>query len=246
MEKDRVALQGVAEREAAQAETDAVTAEANRAAALQTLASLNVDPATIRSIQRGEPVSHNGGIIRAPIAGTVVERLITPGQLLQAGTTQALTIADLSRVWVMAQVFGADLDDVNLGDGAQVMTGADSRPVSGKVTNISTQVDPNTRSVMVRVTADNPANVLKKQQYVRVLIQSHAVTRGLLAPVAAVLHDDENLPFVYVVQRDGSYGRAHVTLGYRAGDQYQITAGLRAGEQIVADGGLFLQFIQSQ
>jgi len=246
MDKDLLAHQGVSEREAAQAETDAVTAEANRAAALQTLASLHVDPATIQSLQRGEPASSNGGIIRAPIAGTVVERLITPGQLLQAGTTQAFTIADLSRVWVMAQVFGSDLDEVSLGDNAHITTGGDSHPVDGRVTNISTQVDPNTRSVMVRVTADNPANDLKKQQYVRVSIQSHDVIRGVLVPVAAVLHDDENLPFVYVVQRDGSYARAHVTLGYRAGNQYQITAGLRAGEQIVADGGLFLQFIQSQ
>ena len=245
MDKDLLAHQGVSEREAAQAESDAVTAESNRGAALQTLASLQVDRTTIESIQRGSTVS-KGGIIRAPIAGTVVERLITPGQLLQAGSTQAFTIADLSRVWVMAQVFGSDLGNVSFGDSAEVTTGGDSRPASGKVTNIATEVDPNTRSVAVRVTLDNPANLLKKQQYVRVAIEAHDVTRGLLVPVAAVLRDDENLPFVYVVQRDGSYARAQVTLGYRAGDRYQITGGLRAGEQVVADGGLFLQFIQSQ
>lgn len=245
MDKDLLAHQGVSEREAAQAESDAVTAESSRAAALQTLVSLHVDRATIESIERGAPVS-KGGIIRAPIAGTVVERLIQPGQLLQAGSTQAFTIADLSRVWVLAQVFGSDLANVSLGDGAEITTGGDFRPVNGKVTNISTEVDPNTRSVAVRVTLDNPANVLKKQQYVRVLIEAHDVTRSLLVPVAAVLHDDENLPFIYVVQHDGSYARAHVTLGYRAGERYQITGGLRAGEEIVADGGLFLQFIQSQ
>ena len=246
MDKDLLAHQGVSEREAAQAETDAKTAEGNRDAARQTLVSLHVDPATVRSLEAGQPVANNGGIIRAPIAGTVVERLITQGQLLQAGSTQAFTIADLSRVWVMAQVFGSDLDHVSLGDSAQIVTGGDAPPSTGKVTNISTQVDPTTRSVAVRVSADNPANVLKKQQYVRVLIQSHDVSSGLLVPVAAVLHDDENLPFVYAVQPDGSYARAHVTLGYRAGDQYQITGGLQAGEHIVADGGLFLQFIQSQ
>jgi cobalt-zinc-cadmium efflux system membrane fusion protein len=99
---------------------------------------------------------------------------------------------------------------------------------------------------MVRVAVDNPANLLKKQQYVRVTIQSHDASSGLLVPVAAVLHDDENLPFVYVMQRDGTYARAHVTLGYRAADRYDITAGLHAGQKIVADGGLFLQFMQSQ
>jgi cobalt-zinc-cadmium efflux system membrane fusion protein len=246
MDKDLLGHQGVSERESAQAETDAVTAEANRAAALQTLASLNVDPSIIRNIQTGKAVTNDAGVIRAPLAGTVVERLITPGQLLQAGSTQAFTIANLSRVWVMAQVFGSDIDDVSLGDNAEIRTGADGRAIAGSVTNISTEVDPNTRSVMVRVAVENPVGLLKKQEYVRVSIEAHQVSSGLLVPVSAVLHDDENLPFVYVMQRDGSFARAHVTLGYRTGDRYDIASGVRAGQRIVADGGLFLQFMQSQ
>lgn len=246
MDKDLLAHQGVSDREAAQAESDAVTAEGNRAAALQTLVSLNVDASVIKSIQRGRSAPNYHGVIRAPIAGTVVERLITPGQLLQAGTTQAFTIADLSRVWVMAQVFGDDVGNVSLGDAVEIATGDGAKPVAGKVTNIATEVDPNTRSVAVRVTVDNPGNLLKRQQYVRVTIESHAASAGLLVPVGAVLHDDENLPFVYVVQSDGSYARARVALGYRAGDRYDVAAGLHAGQQIVADGGLFLQFMQSQ
>jgi cobalt-zinc-cadmium efflux system membrane fusion protein len=146
----------------------------------------------------------------------------------------------------MAQVFGADIDNVSLDDSVQITTGGDAKPVIGTVTNISTEVDPNTRSVMVRVAVDNAGYLLKKQQYVRVSIQSHGATEGLLIPVSAVLHDDENLPFVYVVKGDGSYARSHVTLGYRADDRYQITSGLHAGDRIVADGGLFLQFMQSQ
>jgi cobalt-zinc-cadmium efflux system membrane fusion protein len=223
-----------------------VTAESNRAAALQTLASLNVDSSVIRSIQQGKTVSNDVGIIRAPIAGTVVERLVTAGQLLQAGTTQAFTIANLSRVWVMAQVFGPDIANVKLRDSAEIRTGGDAVPIHGTVTNIATEVDPNTRSVMARIAVENPTGILKKQQYVRVSIEAHRAVSGLLVPVSAVLHDDENLPFVYVVQSDGSYARAHVTIGYRAGNQYQISEGLRAGMRIVADGGLFLQFMQSQ
>jgi cobalt-zinc-cadmium efflux system membrane fusion protein len=246
MDKDLLGHQGVSERESAQAETDAVTAEANRAAALQTLASLNVDPLIIRNIQTGKAVTNDAGVIRAPLAGTVVERLITAGQLLQAGSTQAFTIANLSRVWVMAQVFGSDIDNVSLGDNAEIRTGADGRAIAGSVTNISTEVDPNTRSVMVRVAVENPVGLLKKQEYVRVSIEAHQVSSGLLVPVSAVLHDDENLPFVYVMQRDGSFARAHVTLGYRTGDRYDIASGVRAGQRIVADGGLFLQFMQSQ
>jgi cobalt-zinc-cadmium efflux system membrane fusion protein len=60
------------------------------------------------------------------------------------------------------------------------------------------------------------------------------------------LRDDENLPFVYLAQRDTSFARQHVSLGYRAADQYEITDGLKAGDAIVVEGGIFLQFMQSQ
>jgi cobalt-zinc-cadmium efflux system membrane fusion protein len=83
-DKDLVQHDGVAQREQQQAQTDAINAEADRDAALQALVSLNVDPKTIRDIQAGRSVSRVEGTIRSPISGTVVEKLITPGQLLQA------------------------------------------------------------------------------------------------------------------------------------------------------------------
>jgi cobalt-zinc-cadmium efflux system membrane fusion protein len=245
-DKDLVQHQGISQREADQAETDAANAEADREAALQALVALNVDPQSMKEIQAGRPASHIEGTIRAPIAGTVVEKLITPGQLLQAGSTPCFTVADLSRVWVMAQLFGSDLTNIKIGDTAQVVTGIGGKSLSGTVDNIAALVNPDTRSVQVRVVVDNPDEVLKKQMYVRVVLQSHDESTGLLVPVSAVLRDDENLPFVYVAQPDGSFARAHVTLGYRAGDQYQVSEGLKAGDQVVSDGGLFLQFMQSQ
>jgi len=246
LDKDLIQHHGVAQREAEQAETDAVNAEADRDAALQALVSLSVPPQTIKDIQEGRPTSRPAGINRAPIAGTVVEKLITPGELLEAGTTPCFTVADLSRVWVMAQVFGSDLASVGVGDSAEVLTGIDSKNFSGKVDNIAALVDPDTRSVVVRVVVENPGNFLKKQMYVHVLIQARQESTGLLLPVSAILRDDENLPFVYVAQTDGSFARQHVTLSYRAGDQYDITEGLKAGDQIVADGGIFVQFMQTQ
>jgi cobalt-zinc-cadmium efflux system membrane fusion protein len=246
MDKDLLQHQGVAQREAAQAETDAVNAEADRDAALQALVSLNVDPQTIKDIASGKPVSRIEGIIRSPIAGTVVEKLITPGELLQAGTTPCFTIADLSRVWVMAQIFGSDLASVSVGDPVEVETGIGTNGFSGTVDNISALVNPDTRSVAVRVVVKNPGDFLKKQMYVRVLIHSRQESTGLLVPVSAVLRDDENLPFVYVVQADGGFARQHVTLGYRAGDQYDIPSGLQPSNRIVVDGGIFIQFMQNQ
>jgi cobalt-zinc-cadmium efflux system membrane fusion protein len=246
LDKDLLQHHGVAQREADQAETDAVNAEADRDAALQALVSLNVHPQTIKDIQEGRPILRAAGVLRSPIAGTVVEKLITPGELLQAGTTPCFTVADLSRVWVMAQVFGADLASVHLGDSADVVSGTAAKNFSGRVDNISALVDPDTRSVMVRVVVENPGDFLKKQMYVRVLIRARQESTGLLVPVSSILRDDVNLPFVYRVEADGSFARQHVTLGYRTGDQFDIPEGLKAGDQIVVDGGIFVQFIQNQ
>ena len=93
LDKDLIEHHGVSQREAQQAETDAANAEADREAALQTLVSLKVPAQTIKDIQEGRPISRLEGIIRSPIAGTVVEKLITPGELLQAGTTPCFTVA---------------------------------------------------------------------------------------------------------------------------------------------------------
>jgi membrane fusion protein, heavy metal efflux system len=246
LDQDLTAHNGVSKREADQAETDAVNAEADREAALQSLVSLQVPADSIKAIQEGRSVTRVEGVIRAPVAGTVVEKLITPGQLLEAGSTPCFTVADLSRVWVLAQVFGNDLEAVQVGDSAEVVTGIGENTFSGTVDNIAALVDPDTRSVAVRVVAKNPADFLKKQMYVRVRIHAQKQSTGTLIPVSAVLRDDVNLPFVYEVQPDGSFARQHVTLAYRTGDQYDIAEGLKAGDEIVVDGGLFVQFMQTQ
>lgn len=244
LDKDLLAHQGVSAREAQQAETDAASAESDRDAALQSLQSLGVDPGLISDAQAGRVTAAIPGIIRSPISGTVVERLIQPGQLLQASTTPVFTVANLSKVWVMAHIFGADLAAVHVGDIAEIS--APGKTVSGTVDNIAAVVDPDSHSVTVRIVADNRGEFLKRQMYVQVAIQDRQPTPGLLIPVSAVLRDDQNLPFVYLGQSDGSFARAHVDLGYRSGDQYAVANGIKAGQQVVTDGALFLQFMQQQ
>ena len=246
LDKDLLSHQGVSQREAEQAQTDAAGAEADRDAALQSLKSMGVDLQVIADTANGKPTARVEGLIRSPLAGTIVERPITPGQLLQAGTTNCFTIADLSRVWVIAHIFNSDLASVHVGDIAEVTTGLASRNLPGTVENIAAEVDPTTRSVAVRVVVSNPGDFLKRQMYVQVHIRDRQESSGLLVPVSAVLRDEENLPFVYVSQSDGSFARQRVTLGYRSGDQYDILSGLRLGQQIVVDGAIFVQFMQSQ
>jgi cobalt-zinc-cadmium efflux system membrane fusion protein len=245
-DKDLAAHNGISAREAAQAQTDAASAEADREAALQTLLSLGVDRGTIDRAMAGSPTAGLAGVIRAPVAGVVTDKQITPGQLLQAGTTPAFTVANLSQVWVLAQISADDLGQVGVHQAAEIDPRNGTGPFHGTVDNVGASVDPNTRAVVARIVAPNPGDLLKKQMYVDVSIDSARVTTGLLVPVSAVLRDDENLPFVYVALPDGSFARRHVTLGYRDSQNYNVTSGLNSGDRIVTDGALFLQFMQSQ
>jgi len=244
LDKDLLAHQGVSQKEASQAESDASGAEADRDAALSALRALNVDPQVIADTRAGKPTARVEALIRSPLPGTVVEKLVTPGQTLQAGTTPVFTVANLSKVWVIAHVFDTDINSVHQGDRAQVM--AIGRTLNGVVDNVGAEVDPNTRSVAVRIVMDNPGDFLKRAMYVQVKILSAQAVRGTLVPVSAILRDEENLPFVYVGQPDGSFARQRVTLGYRGGDRFDIPRGLRPGQQIVSDGGIFVQFMQQQ
>lgn len=246
IDRDLAAHNGLSVREAAQASTDAAGAEADRDAALQALVSMGVDRRTIRKALAGSPTAGAVGVIRAPVSGLVVEKQVTPGQLLQAGSSAAFTVANLSRVWVLTQIAPSDLAMVHLGDAAQINPGNGTGPFHGTVESISASVDPNTRAVVARIVAPNPGDLLKKQMYVDVSIESARVSTGFLVPVSSVLRDDENLPFVYVELPDGSFARRHVTLGYRDSQNYDVPSGLAAGDRVVANGAIFLQFMQSQ
>jgi membrane fusion protein, heavy metal efflux system len=245
-DKDLLQHDSVSRREAAQAQTDAAGAEADRDAALQALVALGVDAGAIKALQAGHTVARAQGVIRAPIAGTVVEKLISPGQLLQVGSTPCFTVADLSKVWVMAQVSAAELAGIRVGDPAQVDAGTSANALPGTVDNIAAVVNPDTRAVAARIVVPNADGVLRKQMYVGVRIQSRQARQGLLVPVSAVLRDDENLPFVYLVQQDGSFARRRVATGPRTGDDYLVSEGLEPGDRIVVDGAIFVQFMQSQ
>jgi len=230
----------LARRELEQAQTDAASAEADRDAALDQLRALGVDSLTLVAIQANRTVYAAQGVIRAPISGTVVERMVTPGQLVQAGATPCFTIADLSVMWVMANVFERDIRGVHRGARAVVTTEASPDTLPGVVDYVAAIVDPASKATGVRLLVPNRPEVLKRDMLVQVTIRSVSPRTGIMVPVAAVLRDDENLPFLFVARDDGSFARRRIELGGRVGDRYEVTGGLTVGERIVVDGSLFL------
>lgn len=243
----------IARRDVEQAQTDAAAANADREAALEQIRSLGIDPATVAEVRANPSLTNVPAYIRAPIGGVVVERLINPGQLLQAGTTPAFTIADLSTMWVMANVFESDLASVHNGESVTVTSDASPYPFQGHVDYVGAIVDSGTRATNVRLVVANHADLLKRDMYVRVEIHGDRARTGILVPDAAILRDDENLPFVFVAQDSAAsrgtthgYARRRVTLGAHVGNQYEVTQGLNTGDRVVAEGALFLQFAEQQ
>jgi len=245
LDRDLFENDAIARIDVENAETDAANATADLESARDQLRSLGVDEKSIAAIEAGKPAPHQTGVIRSPIDGTVVEKLITPGQLLEAGATPCFTVADLSKVWVMANVFETDLPRVEVGDPAEIVTESGAK-VPAKVQYIDAIVDPATRAVKVRLVASNPGGVLKRDLYVRTVIRSADEHQGLLVPVSAVQRNAENLPYVFVTGPDDTFARRQVVLGPRIDDRQEVTSGLAAGETIVVEGSLFLEQVEQQ
>jgi membrane fusion protein, heavy metal efflux system len=223
-----------AESTRAQSQADLQAAEqALRVLGIQDLNRLTEDPGTPEI-----PVL-------APIGGEVVERLVAPGQVIQAGQTQVFTISNMSTVWVLANVYERDLGYVRVGDAVAIHSDAYPETFRGRISYVAPALDPATRTLQVRIITANPGKKLKKDMYVWAEVQAGAIENALAVPDAAILRNSENLPFVYVAQSSNQFAQRLVQIGESQNGRTQITGGLEAGERVVADGSLFLQFANS-
>ena len=231
----------IAERDLEQAESDRNQAQADLNAAEQGMKILGIkNPADLAKAPSSAEIP-----VLAPISGEVVERLVSPGQVVQAGQTQAFTISDLSTVWVLANVYQGDLAFVRSGDDVVVQTDAYPASFHGKISYVSPALDPGTRTLQARIVVDNPGGKLKRDMYCTVTVTAGSLTNVVTVPNASVLRDDNNQPFIYVASGAHQFGRREVELGESQNGQTQILKGISAGERVVGDGSLFLQFANS-
>jgi cobalt-zinc-cadmium efflux system membrane fusion protein len=231
----------IAQRDLEQAESDRNQARADLDAAEQGLKILGIRNPTALA---NAPVSAQIPVL-APIAGEVVERLVSPGQVVQAGQTQAFTISDLSTVWVLANVFQADLAYVHRGDNVLVQTDAYPNSFHGKISYVAPALDPSTRTLQARIVVDNPGEMLKKDMYCTVTVTAGTLADAIAVPDSSILRDDNNEPFVYVAVNGNQFGRRDVVAGAAQDGRTQILKGLSVGDRVVGDGSLFLQFANS-
>ena len=179
--------------------------------------------------------------IVSPLAGTVIDRKITEGQFVQSDSTPIITVADLSAVWIVGDLFERDLRFVKIGAPATVATAAYAgEPFHGRVSYISDALDPATRAAKVRIAVANPGSRLKPEMFANVSVDLPEVERAITVPARAVFVEDGR-SFVYVEKDAGHFERRAVDVADTPGGDRRVLNGLHAGERVVVDGALLLR-----
>lgn len=218
-------------------ENELSVAEAEQRAAADQLKVLGV--AAQRVDQLGESGSINSlSSVVATLSGVVVERKVAKGQVVQPADA-LYTVADLSRLWVVAQVPEAQVGRVKRGQevAIEVPALADS-PIKSRLTHVAEIVNPETRTVLVRTEIDNKHGSLKPAMLATMLIQAQP-TEKLVVPTSAVVREGDD-DCVFVEQAPGRYRLLQVKLGYESNGSRVVVSGIKAGDRVVVEGGFHL------
>jgi RND family efflux transporter MFP subunit len=174
----------------------------------------------------------------SPVSGYITERNALPNMYVQP-ETRLYTVADLSNVWVYANVFQTDLGKLKPGDPAAITVDAyPGKTFSGRVSDVLPQVDMNTRTARVRVVLPNPGLKLMPGMYVNVSFKI-PLGRRLVVPASAVLHAGLR-QVVFVSRGQGNFEPRDVETAEQAGDKAIIVKGLKAGETVVSSANFLI------
>ena len=188
-------------------------------------------------------LEHNGGITRivAPIGGTVIARKVGPGQYVRADSGEALyTIADLSTMWLKAQIFEQDIAVVRIGQEIEArIAAAPNRVFKARISAISSASDLSTRRVVVRSEIGNPDGVLKSEMFATFKIGTDEASSTPAVPTDAVIREGD-VATVWVETEPMLFKRRVVDIGMQQNGLTQIRRGLNSGELVVARGAIFV------
>ncbi|HEX3704397.1 MAG TPA: efflux RND transporter periplasmic adaptor subunit [Vicinamibacterales bacterium] len=243
--KDLFAHKALAQRDLESAEADYNDAATDLQTALQTLKIFGVRQTEITEAEQQNVGIKPELVMRAPLPGTVVQKMVLPGQFIQAGTTAAFVISNTATVWVQGHVYDKDLRLVHVGDKVDERNSSFPQTFQGVISYVGDMLDPATRTTPVRIVTQNPDGLLKKDLFVDITIHDKTTQDVLVVPTAAVLYNEQNFPFVYVQVETGKFAQRLVKIGGQQGDDTQIVDGLQEGTPVVSQGSVFLQFANS-
>ena len=223
----------VPRREVQEAEADLAAAQAELRAARATLQAL------------GAPATRGGDASRlplvAPIGGTVIERNVALGQMIDPGHV-AFRVGDLSKLWLVAHAFERDAVRVAIGTPARVTLAAfPGQTFTGRVTYVGRQVDPASRTIPVRVELSNPQGILSPGMSATAWLQVSAASENVVTVPVAALQRLRDQWVVFIPKSDRTFEIRSVGRGRDLQGEVEILSGLQPGETVVVDGAFLLK-----
>lgn len=206
-------------------------------AARERLRLLGIPEQEIRRLER-ERTAGTRLALGAPVSGTVLEKGVVEGQYVGA-ETPLFTVADLSRVWVLADLYEQDLPRVHRGDAASFT--ADALPgtsIGGTVDFIYPTVSSDTRTVKARIVLDNANGRLRPGMYGRVRLSGRGAAM-VVVPSEALVRTGENT-YVFLARSDGHFEPRAVRTGAQSGDRVQVLSGLAPGDTVVSSASFLI------
>lgn len=217
-----------------------LTAQAEFNAAREKLLLFGLTQSEVDALswEHEKPISHFP--LRAPFAGRVIEKHATVGEVV-GPDRQLFTIADLSRVWILLDIYEKDLPRVKVGQSAEITGEGFAQSLRGRVTYVSDVLDEETRSAKARVEVENTDGRLRPGMFVRaILVDDGATRQALLVPESALQRMDSGF-VIFVEIAPHRFERREVELGERQGDRVEVKSGVKPGERVVTEGGFWLK-----
>jgi cobalt-zinc-cadmium efflux system membrane fusion protein len=232
---------GMAQKDVDQATSDQQTAEGNFKAAKDAVRIFGKTDAEIDQIVSNRKVESTL-IVPSPISGRIVTRNAAPGFLTQPGTPPApFQIADVSTMWMIANVIETDAPAYKLGQEVEVRVPAyPDKVFKGHVTNLGSMIDPNSHRQLVRSEIDDPEHLLRSGMFASFKIRVGAAVRSLAVPAAGLVREGDGTMTVWVTSDHRRFTKRTVTLGIQQNGWGQIVDGLKPDDTVVTDGAVFL------
>jgi cobalt-zinc-cadmium efflux system membrane fusion protein len=243
---DLVEIGAASREELEQATALKKTAEANLASARERLILLGLSEKQIEEFRTAQKFPKPLIAVESPASGTLIGRSVNTGEVVMMGK-EMFRVADLTSVWVIAQIYEKDFQTVNIATPAVITTSAyPGRTFSGRVSYIDPRVDPQTRTAQVRVELANPREVLRLGMFVDVNFSGAVQAASGVQTVAAVPRSAVQTigakQIVYVAtDRPGSFVQREVSTGQEVNGKLPVYNGVSAGERIVTEGSFLLR-----
>ncbi len=223
-----------------QAQNDMRSAKTALEAARNKLKILGFSDEAIKAFQEKGTLDPDTTVF-SPIAGTVVQRKIGPGQYISSGASDPVyVIGDLSEVWLIAFVRESDASVVSVGqDVSFTVLSLPSHPFKAHIDYVAAAIDPNTRRLLVRATVDNKEGLLKPEMFANVTIYSGGDRKAVGVPKEALIYEGERV-HIWVAHDDKSIELRQIKTGLTNGNLVEVDGNLKPGEQIVTRGSLFI------